>query len=512
MSKEELRTGSTAQAQRIEEHIHEEHPEKEVHNHGAAHEHHHGHEHEHSHEHHHGHEHEHSHEHHHGHEHHHDHTHDHGGEEDESRSKLIRIIVCAALLIVLHFINPGGIIGAGLYLAAYLIIGYDILLEAFEGIREGEVLDECFLMAVATLGAWALAIMQKSGSYTEAVAVMLFYQIGEWFQDYAVDRSRDSITALMDIRPDYANIMREGELVRVDPDTVEIGTEIVIQPGEKVPIDGTVISGSSALDTSALTGESVPQSVNAGEEIISGCVNLTGVLTVRTTKDFDGSTVSKILELMEEASEKKARSENFISRFAEVYTPIVCGCALALAVIPPIISYLVSGDAGFTVWLYRALTFLVISCPCALVISIPLTFFAGIGGAGRAGILVKGSVYLETLSRVQTVAFDKTGTLTEGVFRVTDIHAPDGDKEALLRYAAYAEIASSHPIARSIREAYLESSDTPIDRNDVTGIEEIAGQGIRALVSGEEVLAGNAGLMESHGMKPDVCEEAGSLV
>ena len=396
-----------------------------------------------------------------------------------------------------------------LYLIPYLVIGYDILLKAFKGIRNGQVFDECFLMAVATIGAIALALYERSGDYTEAIAVMLFYQIGEWFQSYAVGKSRRNISELMDIRPDYANMERDGKLEKVDPYDVEIGSTIVVQPGEKVPLDGIIVEGNSTLNTSALTGESLPKDAKAGDEIISGCINMTGVLKIRTTKEFGESTVSKILDLVENASSRKSRSEDFISRFARVYTPAVCYAALALAFLPPLVRMLFMGlPADWGTWIYRALTFLVISCPCALVISIPLSFFAGIGGAGNAGVLVKGSNYLETLSRTKTVVFDKTGTLTKGVFEVNAIHHNSMEEEKLLEYAALAESASSHPISRSLQNAY----GKPIDRSRVEGIQEISGNGVTARVDGVEVAAGNDKLMEHLGIPYQNCHLAGTII
>ena len=371
----------------------------------------------------------------------------------KQKKMLVRILIAAALLIALNFIPAEGWIRFGLYLIPYLVIGYDILLKALKGIRNRQVFDECFLMAVATVGAIALALYEKSGDYTEAVAVMLFYQIGELFQSYAVGKSRRNISELMDIRPDYANVEVNGTLEQLDPDEVEIGTVIIVQPGEKVPIDGVIVEGSSSLNTSALTGESIPRDAKAGDEIISGCINMTGVLKIRTTKEFGESTVSKILDLVENATSRKSKSEDFISRFARIYTPAVCYAALALAFLPPLVRMLGMGlTPEWGNWVYRALTFLVISCPCALVISIPLSFFAGIGGASNAGVLVKGSNYLETLSKTDMVVFDKTGTLTQGVFEVNGIHHNEMENEKLLEYAAHAECASSHPISRSLRE------------------------------------------------------------
>ena len=422
---------------------------------------------------------------------------------------LVRILIAALLLVGLNFVPAEGWLRFVLYLIPYLVIGYDILLKAFKGIRNGQVFDECFLMAVATIGAIALALYERSGDYTEVIAVMLFYQIGEWFQSYAVGKSRRNISELMDIRPDYANIEKDGKLEKVDPYDVEIGSTIVVQPGEKVPLDGIIVEGTSTLNTSALTGESLPKDAKEGNEIISGCINMTGVLKVRTTKEFGESTVSKILDLVENASSRKSRSEDFISRFARVYTPAVCYAALALAFLPPLVRMLFMGlPADWGTWIYRALTFLVISCPCALVISIPLSFFAGIGGAGNAGVLVKGSNYLETLSRTKTVVFDKTGTLTKGVFEVNAIHHNSMEEEKLLEYAALAESASSHPISRSLQNAY----GKPIDRSRVEGIQEISGNGVTARVDGVEVAAGNDKLMEHLGIPYQNCHLAGTII
>lgn len=426
----------------------------------------------------------------------------------KQKNSLIRIIICAALLISYHLIPISGVLKLCLYLAAYILIGYDILRKAFIGIKNLRPFDENFLMAVATVGAFALAVFSGSEDYDEAIAVMIFYQTGELFQSIAVGKSRRSISGLMDIRPDYANTEQNGELIRVDPNEVEIGSIIVVNPGEKVPIDGIVSEGSSGIDTSALTGESVPRDVSAGDEIISGCINLSGVLKIRTTKKFGESTVSKILELVENSSSNKSRSEKFISRFSRVYTPAVCFCALALAVIPPVIGYLASGNAEISVWIYRALTFLVVSCPCALVISIPLSFFAGIGGAGREGILVKGSNYLEALSKTKYVVFDKTGTLTEGVFEVTDYHHNTIEKERLLEYAALAECSSSHPISKSLQRAYGKE----IDRSRVSDIEEHSGCGITATVDGEKVAVGNTKLMKEIGAEYEDCGSVGTVI
>ena len=422
---------------------------------------------------------------------------------------LIRIIIAAVLMIALNFVPVTGWLRFILYLVPYLVIGYDILIKAGKGIKNRQVFDESFLMAVATIGAIALAIYEQSGDYTEAIAVMLFYQVGEWFQSYAVGKSRRNISELMDIRPDYANIEKDGKLEKVDPDEVEIGSAIIVQPGEKVPIDGVVISGSSTLNTSALTGESLPRDVKEGDEIISGCINMLGVLKIRTTKEFGESTVSQILDLVENASSRKSRSEDFISKFARVYTPAVCYAALALAVLPPLVRMFVMGtDAAWGNWIYRALTFLVISCPCALVISIPLSFFAGIGGASNAGVLVKGSNYLETLSKTKCVVFDKTGTLTQGVFEVNGIHHNAMEDAKLLEYAALAESASSHPISRSLQRAYGKE----IDRSRVSDIEEISGNGVTAKVDGVEVAAGNEKLMKRLGIKFIPCHHVGTII
>jgi len=426
----------------------------------------------------------------------------------KQKKMLIRIILAAFLMIVLHFLPVKGAIRFGLYLVPYLIIGYDILIKAGKGIKNRQVFDENFLMAVATLGAIMLAVY-KDGDYTEAIAVMLFYQVGEWFQSYAVGKSRRNISELMDIRPDYANVEQDGKLVQVDPDEVEIGGIIIVQPGEKVPVDGIVTEGSSSLDTSALTGESIPREVGRGEEIISGCINMTGVLKIRTTKEFGESTVSRILDLVENASSRKSKSEDFISRFAKVYTPLVCCSALALALLPPLLRMSVLGlPAEWGDWFYRALTFLVISCPCALVVSIPLSFFAGIGGAGNAGVLVKGSNYLEAMSRTRYVVFDKTGTLTQGVFEVNAVHHNSLDQEKLLEYAALAESASSHPISKSLKKAYGE----PIDRSRVNDIREISGNGVIASVDGLSVAVGNAKLMKRLQVEYRDCHHTGTIV
>ena len=427
----------------------------------------------------------------------------------KQKKMLVRIIAAAVLLIVLNFIPATGIVRFILYLVPYLVIGYDILLKALKGIKNRQVFDENFLMAVATVGAIALALYDRSGDYTEAVAVMLFYQVGEWFQSYAVGKSRRNISELMDIRPDYANVERDGRLEKVDPDEVEIGSVIVVQPGEKVPIDGIIIEGSSSLNTSALTGESLPRDARAGDEIISGCINMTGVLKIRTTKEFGESTVSRILDLVENASSRKSRSEDFISKFARVYTPAVCYAALALAFLPPLARMFALGlPADWGTWIYRALTFLVISCPCALVISIPLSFFAGIGGASNAGVLVKGSNYLETLSQTKIVVFDKTGTLTQGVFEVNGIHHNELEDEKLIEYAALAESASSHPISRSLQKAYGKE----IDRSRVTDIKEISGGGVIARVDGTEVAAGNDKLMNQLGIPYINCHSVGTII
>ena len=427
----------------------------------------------------------------------------------KQKKMLTRIVIAAAMLVALHFLPVTGLVRLALYLAAYLVIGYDILRKAWKGILNGRVFDENFLMAVATVGAFALAIYEKSGDYTEAISVMLFYQIGELFQSYAVGRSRKNISELMDIRPDYANIERDGKLEKVDPDEVEIGSTIIVQPGEKVPIDGVVLTGASSLNTSALTGESLPRDVKAGDEIISGCINMTGVLTIQTTTEFGESTVSKILELVEDSSSHKSRSEDFIAKFARVYTPAVCYGALALAVLPPLVRMLFMGlSAQWGEWIYRALTFLVISCPCALVISIPLSFFAGIGGASKEGILIKGSNYLETLSEVKTVVFDKTGTLTQGVFEVTGVHHNKMEEERLLEYAALAECASSHPISKSLQKAY----GREIDRDRVSDIQELSGKGICAKVDGHDVAAGNTKLMTLLGVEYRDCHRVGTII
>lgn len=427
----------------------------------------------------------------------------------KQKKMLIRIIITTVMVIALNLIPATGILQLALYLAAYLIIGYDILRKAGRGILNRRVFDENFLMAVATVGAFVLAIYSKSGDYNEAIAVMLFYQIGELFQSYAVGKSRRNISALMDIRPDYANVERDGKLEKVDPDEVEIDSIIVVQPGEKVPLDGIVTEGSSSLNTSALTGESLPRDVKQGDEIISGCINLNGVLKIRTTKEFGESTVSKILELVENSSSRKSKSENFISKFAKVYTPAVCYSALALAILPLLVQMLFLGQtAQWGVWIYRALTFLVISCPCALVISIPLSFFAGIGGASKEGVLIKGSNYMETLSQAKYVVFDKTGTLTQGVFEVSGVHHNEMEEKKLLEYAALAECASSHPISKSLQRAYGKE----IDRNRVSDIQEISGHGIIAKVDGREVVAGNSKLMKKLNVEYQDCHKVGTII
>ena len=426
----------------------------------------------------------------------------------KQKKMLLRIIIASVMLAALYFLPVTGWLRLGLYLVTYLVIGYDILKKAGQGIANGRVFDENFLMAVATVGAFALAIYEKSGDYNEAIAVMLFYQVGELFQSYAVGKSRKNISALMDIRPDYANIEQDGKLVQVDPDEVAVGTVIVVQPGEKAPIDGVVVEGSSTLNTSALTGESLPRDVHEGDEIISGCINMTGVLKIRTTKAFGESTVSRILELVENSSSRKSRSEDFIAKFARIYTPVVCYSALALAVLPPVIRLVGGMDGQWEQWIYRALTFLVTSCPCALVVSIPLSFFAGIGGASHEGILIKGSNYLETLSQVRTVVFDKTGTLTRGVFEVTAVHHSDMDEQKLLEYAALAECASSHPISKSLQRAYGKA----IDRSRVTDIQELSGHGVTAVVDGHPVAAGNSKLMEQLGIPYHDCHSVGTII
>jgi len=427
----------------------------------------------------------------------------------KQKKMLTRIIIAAVTVIGLNMISLPEIPRFLLYLAAYLVIGYDILRKAGRGILNRRVFDENFLMAIATVGAFALAVYTGSGDYNEAVTVMLFYQIGELFQSYAVGKSRRNISALMDIRPDYANVERDGKLEQVDPDEVGIGSVIVVQPGEKVPLDGIVLEGTSGLNTSALTGESLPRDVKQGDEIISGCINMTGVLKIRTTKEFGESTVSKILELVENSSSRKSKSEDFISKFARIYTPAVCYGALALAILPPVVQMLFFGNAPtWGTWIYRALTFLVISCPCALVISIPLSFFAGIGGASKEGVLIKGSNYMETMSKTKYVVFDKTGTLTQGVFEVEAVHHNEMDEKELLEYAALAECASSHPISKSIQKAYGKE----IDRNRVKDIQEISGHGILAKVDGREVAAGNVKLMKKLGVEYKECHSVGTII
>ena len=432
----------------------------------------------------------------------------------KQKKMLIRILISAALLIGFNFLPFGGPLRFVLYLIPYLVIGYDILIKAFKGIKNRQPFDESLLMAIATIGAIAIAIYSEvvdheAGDYVEAIAVMLFYQIGEWFQSYAVGKSRRNISDLMDIRPDYANIEKDGKLEQIDPDEVEIGSVIVVQPGEKVPIDGVVIEGTSTLNTSALTGESLPRDAQEGDEIISGCINMTGVLKIKTTKEFGESTVSKILDLVENASSRKSKSEDFITKFARIYTPAVVYSAIALAILPPLVRMFGMGiPAEWGTWIYRALTFLVISCPCALVISIPLSFFAGIGGASNAGVLVKGSNYLETLSQTKCVVFDKTGTLTQGVFEVNEVHHNEMDREQLLEYAALAESASSHPISKSLQRAYGKE----IDRSRVTDIQEISGNGVTAKVDGVDVAAGNSKLMDRLGVKWIDCHQAGTII
>ena len=432
----------------------------------------------------------------------------------KQKKMLIRILISAALLIGLNFLPVTGILRFVLYMIPYLVIGYDILIKAFKGIRNRQPFDESLLMAIATIGAIAIgvyneAVYHEAGDYVEAIAVMLFYQVGEWFQSYAVGKSRRNISDLMDIRPDYANIEIDGKLEQTDPDEVEIGSVIVVQPGEKVPIDGIIIEGTSTLNTSALTGESLPRDAEEGDEIISGCINMTGVLKIKTTKEFGESTVSKILDLVENASSRKSKSEDFITKFARIYTPAVVYSAIALAVLPPLVRMFGMGiPAEWGTWIYRALTFLVISCPCALVISIPLSFFAGIGGASNAGVLVKGSNYLETLSQTKCAVFDKTGTLTQGVFEVNEVHHNEMDRAQLLEYAALAESASSHPISRSLQRAYGKE----IDRSRVTDIQEISGNGVTAKVDGIDVAAGNSKLMDRLGVKWIDCHEAGTII
>ena len=427
----------------------------------------------------------------------------------KQKKMLIRILITIVLLVALNLLHIKGVINLGLYLVAYVIIGYDILKKAGIGILNRRVFDDNFLMVVATIGAFALAIYEKSADYNEAIAVMLFYQIGELFQSYAVRRSRKNISELMDIRPDYANLLEDGQISRVSPDEVAIGSVIVVQPGEKVPLDGVIIEGNSSLNTSALTGESLPRDVKEGDEIISGCININGVLKVSTTKEFGESTVSKILELVENSGTRKSKSEKFISKFAMVYTPFVCYSALALALIPPLVRmFFLNLSPDFDVWVYRALTFLVISCPCALVISVPLSFFAGIGGASKEGILVKGSNFLETLSQTKIVAFDKTGTLTKGVFEVSAVHHSEMENARLIEYAALAECASSHPISKSLKMAYGKE----IDRSRVTDIEEISGEGVLAKVDGSDVAVGNGKLMERLNIPYHECHLSGTIV
>ena len=427
----------------------------------------------------------------------------------KQKKVLIRIIVSASLLVLLNFIPVTGILRGVLYLISYLVIGYDILIKAAKGIKNRQPFDENFLMAIATIGAFTIAVYEKSGDFNEAVAVMLFYQIGELFQSYAVGKSRRNISELMDIRPDYANLEAEdGTLSQVDPDEVEIGSIIVVKPGEKVPIDGVIVEGTTTFNTSALTGESVPQDAAPGNEVISGCINLTGLVKIRTTKEFGESTVAKVLELVENASSRKSRSENFISKFARIYTPAVCYSALALAILPPVALLLMGKAPGWDVWIYRALAFLVTSCPCALVISIPLSFFAGIGGASKAGVLVKGSNYMETLSEVRTVVFDKTGTMTEGVFEVAGVHHSTIENEKLLEYAALAESFSTHPISVSLRKAYGKEIDT----SRVSDVKEIGGHGLTALVDGVSVAVGNSKLMDQLGVPSIECRSVGTVV
>lgn len=426
----------------------------------------------------------------------------------KQKKMLVRILVSGALMVILHFLPIQGLVRFLLYMIPYLIIGYDILRKAFKGILNRQPFDECLLMTIATLGAIVIAV-SDSGDYTEAIAVMLFYQVGEWFQSYAVGKSRRNISELMDIRPDYANVEQDGKLVQVEPDEVEIGTVIVVQQGEKVPIDGIILEGTSTLNTSALTGESLPREAKAGDEIISGCINMSGLLKIQTTREFGESTVSKILDLVENASSRKSKPEDFITKFARVYTPAVVYSAIALALLPPLVRMGILGlAADWGTWIYRALTFLVISCPCALVISIPLSFFAGIGGASKEGVLVKGSNYLEALSRTKTIVFDKTGTLTQGVFQVSGIHHSQMEEEKLLEYAALAESASSHPISKSLQKAYGKE----LDRSRVTDIQEISGQGVTAKVDGTEVAAGNIKLMERLGIPYEDCHQVGTII
>lgn len=420
---------------------------------------------------------------------------------------LIRIIIAATLMISFIFIPIEGILRFFLYLIPYFVIGYDILLKAWKGIKNKKVFDENFLMSVATIGAMIIGLV-KTGDYAEGIAVMLFYQIGEWFQSYAVGKSRKNICELMDIRPDYANVEIEGKLQQVDPDEVEIGSVIVVQPGEKVPIDGVVTAGTSSLNTSALTGESLPRDVKVGDEVVSGCINMTGVLEIKTTKEFGESTVSKVLDLVENASSLKSKSENFISRFAKIYTPAVCYSALALAIIPPVVGLIINGESNWSEWLYRGLSFLVASCPCALVISIPLSFFAGIGGASTQGVLIKGSNYLEALSKTSCVVFDKTGTLTQGTFEVSGIHHNEMEEKKLIEYAALAESASSHPISKSLQKAYGKE----IDRSRIQNIQEISGNGVIATVDSIEVAAGNDKLMKRLNINYEPCHKVGTII
>lgn len=426
----------------------------------------------------------------------------------KQKKMLVRILISAVMVVGLKLLPFNGFINIVLYMATYLVIGYDILRKAGKGIVNGQVFDENFLMAVATVGAIALATYEKSGDYSEAIAVMLFYQVGELFQSYAVGKSRRNITALMDIRPDYANIERDGKLKKVDPDEVGIGNVIVVQPGEKVPIDGVIIEGTSALNTSALTGESMPREAGEGDEVISGCINMTGVLKIQTTKEFGESTVSKILQLVEDSSSRKSHSENFISKFAKIYTPSVCIAALLLAVLPPVFNLITGNAANWANWIYSALTFLVISCPCALVVSVPLSFFAGIGGASKEGVLIKGSNYMETLSQTKVVVFDKTGTLTQGVFEVSGIHHNEMEQEKLLEYAALTECSSSHPISKSLQRAYGKE----INRSRVTDIEEISGHGLIAKVDGIEVAVGNPKLMKRLNIPYVDCHSVGTII
>lgn len=426
----------------------------------------------------------------------------------KQKKMLVRILISAVMVVGLKLLPFNGFINIVLYMVTYLVIGYDILRKAGKGIVNGQVFDENFLMAVATVGAIALATYEKSGDYSEAIAVMLFYQVGELFQSYAVGKSRRNITALMDIRPDYANIERDGKLKKVDPDEVGIGNVIVVQPGEKVPIDGVIIEGTSALNTSALTGESMPREAGEGDEVISGCINMTGVLKIQTTKEFGESTVSKILQLVEDSSSRKSHSENFISKFAKIYTPAVCIAALLLAVLPPVFNLITGNAANWANWIYSALTFLVISCPCALVVSVPLSFFAGIGGASKEGVLIKGSNYMETLSQTKVVVFDKTGTLTQGVFEVSGIHHNEMEQEKLLEYAALTECSSSHPISKSLQRAYGKE----INRSRVTDIEEISGHGLIAKVDGIEVAVGNPKLMKRLNIPYVDCHSVGTII